>query len=202
MNAAWRLFLAVDIPDEVRLRIAEVSDELRAAGWHARWANPAGTHLTLKFYGDTQIERIEALRDILATRLRPFAPLELRTQGAGVFPKRGPARVLWLGIAGDLDALGRLQQEVELGSEELGFARERRPFSPHLTIARFRPEDVSTLGGLDARLRRIGNLAPITFRVNTVTLFRSELRPSGAIYTPLAEFALEGKPILLPSSHG
>lgn len=192
MNAAWRLFLAVDIPSEVHARIAEVSAELHAAGWRARWANPDGTHLTLKFYGDTQVERIEPLRGVLAPRLRPLAPLELRAQGAGVFPKRGPARVLWLGLSGDLDGLGRLQQVVEMGSEELGFARERRPFAPHLTVARFRPEDASTLSGLDARLRRIGELAPIMFRVNAVTLFRSELRPLGAVYTRLVEFALEG----------
>ncbi|HLI51139.1 MAG TPA: RNA 2',3'-cyclic phosphodiesterase [Thermomicrobiaceae bacterium] len=190
MNAAWRLFLAVDIPAEARARIAEVATALKVAGWRARWANPEGTHLTLKFYGEVPVDQIGALRARLSVRLPLQSSFQLRVQGAGVFPNRGPARVLWLGLAGELNALGALQREVEGLSRELGYPVERRPFAPHLTVARIRPEDASTLTGLDAQLKRIGNLAPIPFAVSKVTLFRSELLPSGAVYTPIAEFAL------------
>lgn len=192
MNAAWRLFIAVEIPIEVRTRIDGVGDELRALGWRARWAGSSGTHLTLKFYGDTPVEQIDTLRNTLDMRVRRHRPFDLCAEGAGVFPQRGPARVLWLGISGELGALGELQRDIEIGSQELGFAVERRPFAPHLTIARFRPESLHTVSGLEAELRRIGEMAPIAFQVEWVTLFRSELRPTGAVYTPLARFSLEG----------
>lgn len=193
MSDAWRLFIAIDIPPEARVRIATVGQELRGAGWRGRWANPNGTHLTLKFYGDVPVDQIDSLRQLLSARLTLYPSVSLRVQGAGVFPKRGPVRVLWLGIAGEMDALGELQGEVERLSQELGYPAEHRPFAPHLTVARFRPEDAGTLSGLDAQLKRIGGLVPLPFPVSGVTLFRSKLRPSGAFYTPLAKFALKGE---------
>lgn len=190
MHDVWRLFAAIDLPAEFHDRVADVAEQLRGAGWRARWTNPAGVHLTLKFYGDVPVESIPEMSAALRSAIAPSAPFVLKSQGAGVFPGKRRPRVFWLGVGGDTASLGRLQQAVEQASERLGFPPEQRAFNPHLTVARFRPEDLETVQGLDRRLDAIGALPVLRLPVERVKLFRSELRRGGAVYTVVDEFPL------------
>lgn len=193
MQDVWRLFAAIELPQDVRERIAQVSQRLAAAGWRAKWVNPQGTHLTLKFYGNVPVDNIPVLRETLRPIVALGRPFELSAEGAGVFPNPRRPRVVWLGVGGDLESLGRLQRDIERASAEIGYEPEQRAFNPHLTVARIRPEDLSTVNGVEQRLAEIAALPPLPLPVERVALFRSELRRSGAVYTVVEEFPLGGE---------
>ncbi len=148
-------------------------------------------HLTLMFLGDVESTRIEAIRSALSEPLHGVLPIGLELGGNGAFPSLERPRVLWAGVRmpdGDLVLLhGRIEQAMA----GLGFAREDRAFSPHLTLGRVR-EDAGSVY-LRAIREAIGDTAretPQAFSVTKVTLFRSQLKPEGAVYSVLAEFPL------------
>lgn len=192
MQDVWRLFAAIEIPPEVRDRVAAVRDRLRDAGWRAKWVTPEGTHLTLKFYGNVPVDDIPALRAALRPAVATARPFTIEAAGAGAFPNPRRPRVLWLGVAGDVRRLGALQRSVEQASAAQGYPPEERAFHPHLTVARVRPEDLGSLRDLERRLAEIAALPPLPIPVDRVTLFRSELRRTGAVYTVVDEFPLGG----------
>jgi 2'-5' RNA ligase len=191
MSDVWRLFAAIEVPQAVQGRIAQAVTLLAEAGWQAKWVNPLGTHLTLKFYGDVEVPRLPVLKQALQAAAEPVATFRVEAEGAGVFPSPRRPRVLWLGVGGgDLQTLNRLQAAVDRHSADIGFPAESRAYHPHLTVARFRPEDLVTLADVESRLADLAALPGLPIPVERVTLFRSELRRSGAIYTPLAQFPL------------
>lgn len=183
-----RLFLAIDLPGGLREQLAGLQAELRStcAGW--RWVRPEGIHLTLRFLGEVEAARDAACRDAWREAVRPLPCLRFELGGIGRFPPAGPPRVLWIGISeqGPGELLPALAQRLEQAARECGFPAERRRFSPHLTLARAarrgRPEWPGPLEG-----RVTGEVA-----VDRVILFRSELHPSGARYTALDSFDLQG----------
>lgn len=183
-----RLFLAVDLPGTLRERLAALQSGLRQRcdGW--RWVRPEGIHLTLRFLGEVDAERDAAGRAAWRAALRPLPPFRFSLGAIGRFPPTGRPRVLWLGVteAGRGGLLPDLAERLERAARNCGFAAERRPFSPHLTLARAAregrpawPGDID--GGID-----------LLVEVDRVVLFRSELHPSGARYTALEAFPLEG----------
>jgi len=191
MNEQWRLFAEIESPEPVRERIGEEIERLRRLGWRAKWVNPEGSHLTVKFYGSVALQAVWQLRKALRAGVSDLPPFTLETAGAGVFPHLGRPRVLWLGVGGEVEALARLQRRVEELSLELGFSTEERPYHPHLTLARFRPEYLSSLRGLERQVARLATLPSLPIPVRALTLYRSELRPTGAVYTLVDTFALE-----------
>jgi len=182
-----RLFLAIELPAEVRQRLAEVQERLQAScrGW--RWVRPDGIHLTLRFLGEVAEERDRRLRDTWRGAAAAGGPFVLGLGGVGRFPPRGRPRVLWLGID-ELEPGQRLEalaRRLEAAARADGFSAEGRAFRPHLTLARARrnerpvgPEEGACGGG------------PTRFAVTELTLFRSELLRSGARYTSLERFPL------------
>jgi 2'-5' RNA ligase len=177
-----RLFIALGLPQEVREELARLQGRLR--GLPVRWADPAGVHLTLQFIGETPEASAPALLEALAGL--PAAPFPLRLDGQGAFPNLRQPRVLWVGLGGDLTALGRLQAAVLAATAPLGFAPEARPFRPHLTLGRVRQD-----AGLEER-RAVGRAvegaappAPLSWQAGAPTLYQSTLTPAGAVYTPL-----------------
>jgi 2'-5' RNA ligase len=191
MSEVWRLFAAIEVPEAVQDRIARAAALLAEAGWRAKWVNPLGTHLTLKFYGEVDVARLPALKQALQCAAAPVAAFQVEAKGAGMFPNPRRPRVLWLGVqGGGLSTLTRLQTAVEHVSADIGFSPEVRAYHPHLTVARFRPEDLSTLTDVERRLIELAELPRLPIPVEQVTLFRSELRRGGAVYTPLAQSSL------------
>ena len=148
-----RLFVALDIPEEVRAAIGTLVVKLRDVCRSARWVRIEGTHITLKFIGEVPLEKTESIKTALVTVPFP-APIELLFRGLGFFPNECRARAFWAGIEASGE-LGALAAAVEAALEPLGIAREQRAFSPHLTLARFdSPRDLESLARSHRRSRR------------------------------------------------
>ena len=192
-----RAFIAVQLSDALKRQIGSVQAELnRELSGSARggkavkigWVQPEGIHLTLKFLGDIQEAQVDALREILSKAAASARPFTLEARGLGAFPNPRAPRVIWLGLHGkseDMAELQRLQAAVEDGAAALGFAKEARAFTPHLTLARIR--DRVEAGALEPVLTAQQNRAVGKFAASSVELIKSELRPSGAVYTTLVE---------------
>jgi RNA 2',3'-cyclic 3'-phosphodiesterase len=185
-----RLFVALDIPDDVRESIAALVMNLRGECRTARWARIEGLHITLKFIGEVPVEKTEAIQIALAGV--PFAaPIKLSFHGLGFFPNEHRPRVLWAGIEAGAD-LGSLAAAVETALERLGVAREQRAFSPHLTLARF-----DSSKGLERLRTMVADAGPLEFG-NAIAkefhLYQSVLKRGGAEYTRRTTFrASEGE---------
>ena len=179
-----RLFVAVTLPAEARDAIARLIQGLRAADLTGvRLVDPDGVHLTLKFLGNVDSSRVPALTDALDAVGEDAVPFALHLRGVGVFPDRRSPRVLWAGVSGDTDALAALARRVDDASATVGFPRERRPYSPHLTLARLRDrasEDERQRAG--SVLAHFGLAPGKSFAVEALHLIKSTLTPSGPIY--------------------
>ena len=186
-----RVFCAVELPVGVRSRVGDHIADLRSRmpGVRASWDHYEKLHITLKFLGEIEQERAALLRDAAARAAQSVSPFSIIIEGAGAFPPRGLPRVLWLGVRDASGLLAQLQLNLENECEGVGFAREARPFHPHLTIARLRskPEDARSL----AALHREKGFAPAEVSVNHLILMRSRLGPGGSIYTELSRHALD-----------
>ena len=192
-----RVFVAVELPDAVKAEFSGLTSAIASLGVRgARTVISQGIHLTLKFLGDVSAELVPAIEAAMDSAADKTAPFDLSLGDAGVFPNPRATRVLWVGVAGDLDSLGRLQQRVEEGLSELGFRPERRAFNPHITAGRLR-DNVS-----NADRRRVTEAllsheyARPPIRVESISLIRSTLRPDGAIYEPIHSVDLSGTPFV------
>lgn len=184
-----RVFCAIDLPDDVRARAAARIAGLRAAFPHVRasWERAEKLHVTLKFIGEIEPMRVSDLSQAAERAASGRERFELVISGAGAFPPRGAARVLWLGVGDSSGGLKRLAARLEDECEAVGFARERRQFSPHLTIARLRePRDAH---GLTAA-HTSEDFAEARFKVSELLVVRSVLSPSGSHYTTVSRHAL------------
>jgi 2'-5' RNA ligase len=193
--ATLRLFTALELPPAVRRQLADLTAALSAALPHGsvRWVRVEGIHLTLKFYGEVGPDKLEGLQAVVSQAAAGVAPLRLEMNGLGAFPNLSRPRVIWAGLAGELDRLKGLQRAVEDASRPLGFEPEARGFTPHLTLGRvepgWRPADRLSLEGAFARL---GPGVRGAFTADTLALMRSDLRPGGAVYTPQLAAKLVG----------
>ncbi len=190
-----RLFVALEPPDPVRHRLAALKAELqRAAGRGSRdvkWVAVENVHLTLQFLGAVPEERADPVKAAVASAAAEARPLHLELRGAGGFPSARRTRVLWAGVAGDLAQLAQLAALVAaLGRHlgPLGFAAEKRPFSPHITLGRAR--DPRGAPGLAAALALAAEAPGVPWRATEVVLFQSFLSPKGPRYEALARAAL------------
>lgn len=193
--AAIRSFVAVELDEEVKQRLAEIQRQLKTMtpGGVVRWVQPDSIHVTLKFLGDVPEERIRAIVAALERECAPVAPLAFTVAGAGCFPNARRPNVVWIGVEDPDGQLAALQQAVERALNPLGYPPEGRPFKPHLTLGRVN-RSVS-----DADLRKVGervsglrvaHLGQV--QVAEIVLMRSDLSPAGARYTPLARIPLSG----------
>ncbi len=182
-----RLFVALAFPDEVRVELRRVAGAMRAfSPGGARWANVDGAHLTLRFIGSTPPDAAPPLGEAIVRAAGGLAPFELSLGGAGVFPSRGAPRVLWVGVGGALDALTTLRNNVESALAEAGIPNDERAFAPHVTLARVN----ARLSRDESRALRESvaalDVRRIPFAVEEVSLYHSDLLPTGAVYTRLA----------------
>jgi RNA 2',3'-cyclic 3'-phosphodiesterase len=184
-----RLFVAMDIPDDVRSAIGAIAAKLRLACPNARWVRIEGLHVTLKFIGESLAEKTEMIRTAL-TAVPCRAPIPMNFRGLGFFPSERRPRVLWAGIEAGPE-LAALAAAVETALNPLAIPREERAFSPHLTLARF-----DTPRGLDSLHAAIEQIGPLEFGGATAKefhLYQSVLKPGGAEYTRLATFSFAGR---------
>jgi 2'-5' RNA ligase len=184
---SYRSFIAVEIPDEVHGAIVSTTLNLQRAVSRSlvRWVEPKNIHLTLKFLGDVSPADLEHMADALKAELSALKPFEMSVGGLGAFPDIRRPRVIWVGLKAPA-ALAALQHAVEAVASRFGFSAEQRPFSPHLTIGRvgqhLSPVDLAKIkSGIESTT--VGDLGCVW--VEAVVVFKSDLRPGGAVYTPL-----------------
>ncbi|MGB9776513.1 MAG: RNA 2',3'-cyclic phosphodiesterase [Anaerolineae bacterium] len=188
-----RTFIAIVLPESVIRQLGQVQRQLerQAPPESIRWVKPEGIHLTLKFLGDTPVGQLDAIRATLTAVASRTSPCAFTVGGLGCFPNARRPRVIWVGVQPMGEELASLQRAVERAMKPLGFPPEGREFTPHLTLGRVRdripPADLARLGALVSSTD-IGTLGEV--RAHSFALIQSVLKPSGAEYTPLAEFRI------------
>ncbi len=185
-----RAFLAIDLPESYRIGLAAVQEYLKKSGADVRWTSVTGIHLTLKFFGEIEESQVDTLAAAASDITCVTPAFTLSVQGVGTFPSPKSPRVIWLGLSGQTEILAHLVENLEQVFAPLGFAPEKRHFTPHLTLGRVRSSQ-----GREALSRSLQTVSMPDFPellVEQLVLFRSTLRPQGALYTPLRQISLRG----------
>jgi 2'-5' RNA ligase len=180
-----RLFVAIEIPGEVRSALATFLKEMRAVSPQAKWVRAENLHITLKFLGETDATKLGAIGNTLL-RIRNPQPVTLEFRGLGYFPNEKKPRVFWV----SMEASGNLKSlagDIDASLHRLGFPLEDRPFTPHLTLARFNPPGLPPRIGAAVAANSARGFGSLTTR--EFHLIESKLKPSGAEYTTLQSFA-------------
>ena len=188
-----RSFVAIELPDDLRGWLAQLQNRLRKEGQApAKWVDPYGIHLTLKFLGNVPVNKIDDITRAVVAAAQEVCPFQLNVKDLGVFPNLRRVQVVWVGLDGELDKLNQLQQCIDLNLVPLGYASETRPFVAHLTLARVReyvpPEERQKLGQLVASTK-IETI--YSFNVDAINIMRSQLTREGAIYSRIASVSLK-----------
>ena len=188
---AIRTFIAIAMPGDVREAAASVIRELRPRAAGVRWVSPENLHLTLRFLGDVEEPRIQDVFEAVNSALQGAGPFTIRTGALGAFPSLQRPRVFYVSVEGQVQALRAIQDRIEGELVGRGFPAEDRPFSPHLTIGRV-PQG-RLVQAVDPRYT--AGAGPDVV-VQEILVMKSELRPTGPIYT-----SLRAAPLVRPDGH-
>jgi 2'-5' RNA ligase len=188
-----RSFIAIELPLEIKQALSQLQAKLKSASnAPVKWVEPDNIHLTLKFLGDISTEITGSITKALEDASRGVHPFDIAISELGVFPNLKRARIVWVGLTGELEKLEQLQKRIEASLEPLGFSPEGRPFTPHLTIARVRDyarqDDRLALGEI------IGGMSlekEYKIGVKAIHLIKSQLTPEGPIYSKISTVALK-----------
>lgn len=180
-----RTFIAAEIPNDVKQVIGNYIDSIQGSFKDVKWVSPENLHLTIKFLGEVKESNLKSLNDCVAEVSSDFSPFIMGLSNIGFFPSHNNLRVIWIGADGGADNLLDIFQELENCLEKLGFDREARTFSSHLTIGRVkrykrirRPEDLPEFN-------------TVNFDVKSLSVIKSTLTPQGPIYEKLFESELK-----------
>lgn len=188
-----RAFIAIELPEDVKTVLSGLLDKLRKGNERAvKWVSPEGTHLTLKFLGNIPEERVPQITVAVRRAAAGIGPCTLELKGLGAFPNLRTPRVVWVGVGGDVPNVIKLQKTMDNALIPLGFIPEKREFSPHLTLGRVRDRASSgerlQLGGMISSFKFTERPA---FLAKKLSLMKSTLTSSGAIYDCLASVSLD-----------
>jgi len=185
-----RSFIAIELPEELKIKLKNFQASLRLPKHNfVKWVSPDGIHITLKFLGNINNRQVDDIKNVLTPIARLSKSFALHTSEIGVFPNLNKVRVLWLGLNGDISSLQKLYQDIDKALAVKNFASEKRPFTPHLTLARLRddcfPNDRWEFGEL---VKGVRFEPSCMIKVEKLSFMRSRLLPGGAAYSKLAEF--------------
>jgi RNA 2',3'-cyclic 3'-phosphodiesterase len=183
-----RSFLAIELPATVQTKIGKIEEDLGSTSADVRWVSPGKIHLTLKFFGNIEESKIDSIITAIKGPINSAKPFHLSVRGTGAFPSLKNPRVIWIGLVDAGGILAALQKEVESSLEKIGFEPEDRSFRPHLTLGRVksnRGKEELVKSVEKYREEEIG-----TFQVEKTVLFKSDLTPTGPVYTRLREVNL------------
>ena len=184
-----RSFLAIELPKTILEKIRQLQAELKLSRADVRWVGPEKIHLTLKFFGNIEESKVDEIIQEIEEPVRQTPPFSIRIRGIGAFPHLKSPRVVWIGLVDEKGILIPFQRQLERALEKAGFAAEKRSFQPHLTLGR-----ANSSRGKDELIWRVEKHEEEDlgeFGVERVVLFKSDLRPTGPIYTALREVRLE-----------
>lgn len=183
-----RSFIAVALPPSIIDDINNIKEILYSYRFKVRWVKSENIHLTLKFLGDLNAADIEAVDAAMNRAVKETVPITLSVKGAGVFPGIKRPRVVWLGMGGQVPLLIALQKALDENLGTAGFEKEKRPFKAHLTLGRVKGAiDAAMLG---KALSEMMNFESMPFVIDRIFLIKSELKPSGPVYTKLISATL------------
>lgn len=182
-----RTFVCIEIPESSKNRIGELQEEMRKTGGSVSWTRPSNIHLTLKFLGGVPASRIEHVSKAVSRAANGITQFEIEVAGTGCFPSARNPRVLWVGLTDVPDTMNRLYSNIERELEREGFSREKRRFSPHLTIGRVKTPGT---GASVAEQLIARGFEPERFTATELIVMRSDLKPTGSIYSPQATIRL------------
>lgn len=180
-----RAFVAIPVPDAVRAKLGSVQEELRTELRDVSWTRPEAMHITLHFFGNVQTAGLDEVIAALGATVAAHSGLRLRVRGVGEFG----GRVVWAGLAGDVEPLKQLAGDIRNAMARLGFEIEKREFNPHVTLGRLRIPSRAVRTKLGTwREHEFGE-----FTATDVELIRSELSPHGSRHTVLEKFPLRAQ---------
>ncbi|MEW6615623.1 MAG: RNA 2',3'-cyclic phosphodiesterase [Thermodesulfobacteriota bacterium] len=188
--AKIRSFLAIELPKEIISRLSEIQNILKSSEPHVKWVRPESIHLTLKFFGNIEEKTVDDISQVLKKVTAKISAFVINVKDIGVFPNMSRPRVIWVGVESSGRTLDVLHKETEDSLKKIGFEPEGREFSAHLTLGRIKSLKNKTK--LAEQIEKLKGCEAGSFRVENLFLFKSDLRPTGAVYTKLETFNLGG----------
>ena len=181
----FRGFIAIDVP--VSESIIKIEEEIRDSGAVVKLVEPKNIHITLKFLGDTSVDLVDDITSIIKDSIAEVGPFKIKLADVGAFPNLDYIKVMWIGLQ-NFEGLIPIYEKIDSGCVDIGFKKEKRGFSPHLTIAR-----VKSARNKDRLVDIIGknkNTVFSEFLVDSIKLKKSVLTSDGPIYSNVAEVGL------------
>jgi len=175
-----RLFVAVNIPEDIKEKISDMQSRLKKALCDVNWAVADKFHLTLKFLGEVEEEVLPSASECIAKSVSGFGKFRITFSGAGAFPCNEKPKVVWAGINEGKKELERLAANIENGLEKLGYKKENRSYSAHLTLGRVR--SFQNISALSKKIITLEGFESGGFTVESADLMQSLLRPEGPEY--------------------
>lgn len=182
-----RCFVAIELPDRIQQKLSEIQDSLRGTIENVSWTRSGNFHLTLKFIGEVEGEKIDRIDAILQQTLLSYKPFSIEIGGIGTFPNMSRPRVLWIGLSAGNENVRTLASSINRNLVKVGISKETR-FHPHLTLARFKQK--VNLESKTVFFKNYMNVDCTVLSVKNIALIKSDLQHSGAVYTPLKHYKL------------
>lgn len=184
-----RTFIAVELPNDIHDSLQKLQNNLRDSMPDVRWTKYGNIHLTLKFLGDIEPSKVDKISISIQNIANEFFPFTMSLAGIGAFPNSRKPSIIWVGVEEGSEKIVQIADHIESSMEKLGFAREKRPFRPHLTIGRIRELKHPAVMAKSLENNEIGEIGK--FKVEKLSFIKSQLDPSGSIYTTLSEALLK-----------
>ncbi|NTV58144.1 MAG: RNA 2',3'-cyclic phosphodiesterase [Deltaproteobacteria bacterium] len=184
-----RSFLAFELPEDIKTIVTRVSGEARKSSLDVRWVRPEFIHLTVVFLGGVQSEQIPSMGESLGAVCVNHGSFSISLKPMGCFPNSRNPRVIWLGLVGDLERMSRFRDDLQAALSPFGIKEEERAFRPHLTLGRFK-KPAKRPTELEQMLAKYGELSSPVCTLDELVLFRSDLKPGGAVYTKMLSWPL------------
>lgn len=188
-----RSFLAFELPEEIKKILSQVSGEMKKSPLNIRWVKASNIHLTVLFIGDILTDMLDDMGNHISESCSNYGPFKISVNGTGVFSSRQNPRVLWVGLDGEIDRMADFKNTLHKRLKPFGIKKEKRRFNPHLTLGRFRKGakyDVL----LDDLLLNYKSLTSQVCMLRELVMFKSDLKPNGAVYTKLNTWPLGERP--------
>jgi RNA 2',3'-cyclic 3'-phosphodiesterase len=180
-----RTFIAVEVPKDVQRVVGDYIDSIKEIVHNVKWVEPQNLHFTIKFLGEVKNSDVKSIKDCVSHVASEFSPFAMGLSGTGFFPSEYRPKVIWIGADGGEDTLLDLYQDMERCIENIGFDREAKTFSPHLTIGRVKKfKNVDVPEGFP-------DFEPVMFNVSGLAVMKSTLTPDGPIYEKVFEAELK-----------
>jgi len=185
-----RCFIAIPIPGNIHSQLSKIQSQLKETDADVKWVGIDNIHLTLKFLGEVDEQKIKAISEKLKEIADKHTCFQTRAEKAGAFPTLSNPKVVWIGLNKNEEKINNLQKEIEGSLHSFGFEKETRLFHPHLTLGRVRSK--KNIQKLTEEIKTLSSFQSDCFTADKIVLFKSILKPQGAEYTTLDEFEFLG----------